>query len=162
MAKDLMNYSALVEDALKSVVATALKRVAESGLPGGHHFYLSFRTDHAATRVSEALKAQYPEEMTIVLQHQYWDLRIDEAAFEVTLSFNKMPERLHVPFAALTGFFDPSVQFGLQFRGGSGPTEVAKVPTLAPPPGSPTPPPTSAPPAEEAAKIVSIDQFRKK
>lgn len=159
-----MNYSALVEDALKTVVRTALKRTAESGLKGEHHFYLSFRTDHPETHISEALKAQYPEEMTIVLQHQYWGLEVDDSAFAVTLSFNKVHERLHVPFSALTGFFDPSVRFGLQFRGSGPPTEVAKVPTVAP--QRPTPPaPTQKPmpvKADEPVNVVSIDKFRKR
>lgn len=170
MAKDQMNYSGLVEEALRSVARTVLRQTAKDGLKGEHHFYLSFRTDHARTEVSETLKAQYPEEMTIVLQHQYWGLEVGEEAFEVTLSFNKVHERLHVPFAALTGFYDPSVQFGLQFQGGARPTEVAKLPTVAAPPAKPPVPvenarPPAAKPRRKPArddKVVSIDQFRKK
>ena len=163
MAKDHLNYSQLVETALKGVVETALRRAAEAGLPGDHHFYISFRTDHPATRISPVLKAQYPQEMTIVLQHQYWKLEVTPEGFAVTLSFNRMHERLSVPFAALTGFHDPSVQFGLQFKG----AEAAATPLQPPAPAAETPTPapaeTTAPqPESEAEKVVTLDRFRKK
>jgi uncharacterized protein len=166
MAKDHMNYSQLVETALKGVVESALRRAAESHLPGNHHFYISFRTDHAGTRISPVLKAQYPQEMTIVLQHQYWDLSVTPDGFEVTLSFNKVNERLSVPFSALTGFYDPSVQFGLQFKGaeaaGAPAQPPAPVPAASPPAPAETPTAPASAPESEAEKIVSLDRFRKK
>jgi hypothetical protein len=116
MAKDFMNYNGLVQDALRGVVRQALARVARQGLPGNHHLYIAFRTGHAGVDIPVYLRERYPDEMTIVLQHQFWGLVVRETDFEVQLSFNKTPEKLTIPFAALTGFFDPSVQFGLQFQ----------------------------------------------
>lgn len=112
--KDLMRYDLLVQDALKGVVRKVLID-AKDGLPGEHHFYISFQTDFPGVRLSNRLREKYPQEMTIVLQHQYWDLNVTEHTFEVGLSFSGIPERLLIPFDALTGFFDPSVQFGLKF-----------------------------------------------
>ena len=112
--KDLIRYDLLVQDALKGVVRKVLID-AKEGLPGEHHFYISFQTDFPGVRLSNRLREKYPQEMTIVLQHQFWDLDVTEHAFEVGLSFSGMPERLLIPFDALTGFFDPSVQFGLKF-----------------------------------------------
>ena len=112
---DKFHYDALVDDALRSVVRRVLLQVAEKGLPGSHHFYISFRSTDPGVEMPEYLLAKYPEEMTIVLQHQYWDLEITEEFFEVTVSFNKLQERIHVPFKALSAFVDPSVRFGLQF-----------------------------------------------
>jgi hypothetical protein len=127
---DYLNYKAMVEDALRGVVRTALLQVAESGLRANHHLYISFSTDHLGVVVSEYLHGKYPNEMTIVLQHQYWDLEIGDDLFDVTLTFNKVPERLTVPFAALTGFADPGVQFGLQFQGdGAANMDVSQLPT---------------------------------
>ncbi len=116
MGKDLLRYDKLVEKALRGVVRDALAQVAENGLPGTHYFYITFETAHPGVEMPEYLRQQHPEEMTVVLQYQFWDLAVDDEAFEVTLSFNKSPERLRVPFAALVGFADPSVQFGLQLR----------------------------------------------
>jgi hypothetical protein len=116
MAKDLIRYDLLVQEALKGVVRKILGDAIRDGLPGEHHFYISFRTDYPGVRVSQRLRDKYPQEMTIVLQHQFWDLGVTEHAFEVGLSFSGIPERLLVPFDALTGFFDPSVQFGLRFE----------------------------------------------
>jgi uncharacterized protein len=116
MQKDLIRYDLLVQDALKGVVRKVLGDAARDGLPGDHHFYVSFRTDLPGVRVSNRLREKYPEEMTIVLQHQFWDLGITEHGFEVGLSFSGVPERLLVPYDAVTGFFDPSVQFGLKFE----------------------------------------------
>lgn len=113
--KDLIRYDLLVQDALKGVVRKVLVDTAKDGLPGEHHFYISFRTDFPGARLSNRLREKYPQEMTIVLQHQFWDLGVTEHAFEIGLSFSGVPERLLVPFDALTGFFDPSVQFGLKF-----------------------------------------------
>jgi uncharacterized protein len=112
---DRFHYDALVDDALRSVVRRVLLQVAEKGLPGSHHFYISFRSTDPGVEMPEYLLAKYPEEMTIVLQHQYWDLEIADEYFEVTVSFNKLQERIHVPFKALSAFVDPSVRFGLQF-----------------------------------------------
>jgi len=116
MAKDLIRYDLLVQDALKGVVRKVLSDAAREGLAGEHHFYVSFRTDFPGVRLSQRLRDKYPEEMTIVLQHQFWDLGVTEHAFEVGLSFSNVPERLLIPFDAVTGFFDPSVQFGLKFE----------------------------------------------
>jgi hypothetical protein len=113
--KDLIRYDLLVQDALKGVVRKVLVDAAKDGLPGEHHFYISFRTDFPGVRLSNRLRDKYPQEMTIVLQHQFWELGITEHTFEVGLSFSNVPERLLIPFDALTGFFDPSVQFGLKF-----------------------------------------------
>ena len=115
MAEDLIRYDILAQDALRGVVRKVLSEVSRTGLPGEHHFYISFLTRAPGVRISSRLLAQYPEEMTIVIQHQYWDLTVTEQAVEVGLSFNGVPERLLVPFAAVKGFLDPSVQFGLQF-----------------------------------------------
>ena len=116
MTKDLIRYDLLVQDALKSVVRKVLGEAGRDGLPGEHHFYISFRTDFPGVRLSSRLREKYPQEMTIVLQHQFWDLAATEHAIEVGLSFSGVPERLLIPFDALTGFFDPSVQFGLKFE----------------------------------------------
>lgn len=116
MSVDLIRYDLLVQDALRGVVRRVLTDVARDGLPGDHHLYVSFDTTAPGVRLSPRLKERYPEEMTIVLQHQFWDLILTEEFFEVGLSFNGIPERLHIPFASLKGFFDPSVKFGLQFE----------------------------------------------
>src|SRR5215211_6823173 len=116
MTKDLIRYDLLVQEALKGVVRKVLTDAGKDGVPGDHHFYVSFRTDFPGARLSSRLREKYPQEMTIVLQHQFWDLAVTEHTFEVGLSFSGVPERLLVPFDALTGFFDPSVQFGLKFE----------------------------------------------
>ena len=115
MADDLIRYDLLVQDALRGVVRKVLTDAARDGLAGEHHFYVSFRTEAPGVRMSQRLREKYPQDMTIVLQHQFWDLGVTEHTFEVGLSFSGVPERLLVPFDALTGFFDPSVQFGLKF-----------------------------------------------
>ncbi|WP_375463946.1 SspB family protein [uncultured Methylobacterium sp.] len=115
MADDLIRYDLLVQDALRGVVRKVLTDAAREGLAGEHHFYVSFRTEAPGVRMSQALREKYPQDMTIVLQHQFWDLGVTEHSFEVGLSFSGVPERLLVPFDALSGFFDPSVQFGLKF-----------------------------------------------
>ena len=116
MSEDLIRYDLLVQDALRGVVRKVLTDAASEGLPGDHHFYVSFRTDAPGVRISNRLREKYPEDITIVLQHQFWDLGVTEQGFEVGLHFSGVPERLQVPFDALTGFFDPSVQFGLKFE----------------------------------------------
>lgn len=179
---DRFHYDALVDDALRGVVRRVLRQVADKGLPGSHHFYISFRSTDPGVKLPEYLRAKYPEEMTIVLQHQYWDLIITEEFFEVTVSFNKQQERIKVPFAALSAFVDPSVRFGLQFdrkdKPGSGEkSEAAGVlPTPLPAPdkrpalggasADATPEAAEAEAgakAEDAAsKVVKLDSFRKK
>jgi hypothetical protein len=113
---DLIRYDLLAQEALRGVVRRVLTDAARDGLPGEHHFYVSFKTAHPGVRISSRLREKYPDEITIVLQHQFWDLTISDSAFEVGLSFGGAPERLLVPFEAVSGFFDPSVQFGLKFE----------------------------------------------
>ncbi len=161
MPQDLIRYDLLVQDALKGVVRKVLTDAAERGLPGDHHFYVSFRTGEPGVRMSQRLREKYPEEMTIILQHQFWDLAVTEHAFEVGLSFSGIPERLLVPFDALTGFFDPSVQFGLKFElSGAEPadndeddadTESDERPA-APPPPTPLPLPARATESRDSAR----------
>lgn len=136
MSKDLIRYDLLVQDALKGVVRKVLGDAARDGLQGEHHFYISFKTDFPGVRLSQRLREKYPQEMTIVLQHQFWDLGVTEHAFEVGLSFSGVPERLLIPFDGLTGFYDPSVQFGLKFEVHEGAAEAAP-PALAPAPAAP-------------------------
>jgi hypothetical protein len=116
MAVDHIRYDILAQDALRGLVRKVLMDTAKNGLPGEHHFYISFDTRADGVRLSPRMRAQYPEEMTVVLQHQFWDLEVTESGFEVGVSFGGIPERVAVPFAAVNGFFDPSVQFGLQFE----------------------------------------------
>ena len=180
---DRFHYDALVDDALRSVVRRVLVQVAEKGLPGSHHFYISFRSTDPGVQLPDYLRAKYPEEMTIVLQHQYWDLVIHDESFEVTVSFNKQQEHIKVPFAALSAFVDPSVRFGLQFDRkdkaqaadkaqtsdvGTAPTPLPapeKRPPLAAPSGPEAAPDAGAAeakPEDAASKIVKLDSFRKK
>ncbi|MGF1608196.1 MAG: SspB family protein [Kiloniellales bacterium] len=131
MNDDALRYDRMVETALRGVVREALAQVAERGLPGNHHFYITFRTDHPGVTLADALRERFPAEMTIVLQHQFWGLKVEHEAFEVTLSFSDKPERLVIPFAAVTSFADPSVRFGLQFESaedGVGPEEPGTAP----------------------------------
>ena len=116
MPEDQMRYDLLAQQALRGVVRAALERVRVDGLPGEHHFYIAFDTTHPASKLSDRLKRKYPEEMTVVLQHQFWGLEVRDDGFNVELSFDNIPEKLEVPFAAIRGFFDPHVQFGLQFE----------------------------------------------
>lgn len=160
MAEDHMRYDILAQEALRGVVRKVLAEVSRTGLPGEHHFFISFSTRAPGVRLSEELLKQYDKEMTIVLQNQYWDLKVTESAFEVGLSFNGQPEMLHIPFAAIKGFFDPSVQFGLQFDPATAPDERedeeadADARTEAAD--------GEAPAAESGEKVVSLDAFRKK
>jgi hypothetical protein len=167
MAKDLIGYEALADRALRSVVKEALKRTEKQGLLGSHHFYLTFRTKDPGVEIPEFLLERFPEEMTIVLQNQFWGLKVGEDEFEVGLTFQKMPTTLVIPFTALTAFVDPSVQFGLQFRNGSTTQKAPALRDAAKPAPAPTPP--DAPEAEEPVKgpsdtpqVISIDKFRKK
>jgi uncharacterized protein len=167
MAEDLMRYDLLAQEALRGVVRQALRRVERSGFPGQHHFYIAFLTQHPGVQVSERLRQRYPNEMTIVLQHQFWNLAVREDEFQVELSFNDNPEKLVIPFQAVKGFLDPSVQFGLQFETVSEETAALQAEGLEPK-EPPTPlkrpeiEPRGAETAEAAPKIVSLDAFRKK
>lgn len=116
MSTDLIRYDLQVQEALRSVVRKVLADAARDGLPGEHHFYITFRTQAPGVKMSTRLREQYPEEMTIILQYQFWDLKVEDSFFEVGLHFKNVPERLHVPFDAVAGFYDPSVQFGLKFE----------------------------------------------
>jgi hypothetical protein len=116
MPTDLIRYDLQVQDALRGVVRKVLADAAREGLPGEHHFYITFHTQAPGVKLSARLREQYPNEMTIILQYQFWDLQVDEEGFDVGLHFKNVPERLHVPFEAITGFYDPSVQFGLKFE----------------------------------------------
>jgi hypothetical protein len=115
-----IDYEALAQSAMRGIVRTVLTRVAKSGLPGEHHFYIAFKTDAPGVVLSKRLKEKYPEEMTVVLQHRFWDLVVSEERFEVKLTFDSIPERLSVPFDAIKVFFDPSVPYGLQFEESDG------------------------------------------
>ena len=115
-----IDYEALAQSAMRGIVRTVLTRVAKSGLPGEHHFYIAFKTGAPGVMLSKRLKERYPEEMTVVLQHRFWDLLVNDVRFEVKLTFDSIPERLVVPFAAIKVFFDPSVPYGLQFDEGEG------------------------------------------
>jgi uncharacterized protein len=115
-AEPTIDYEALAQDALRGVVRTVLVQAAKTGLPGEHHFYISFDTGASGVVLSKRLKDKYPSEMTIVLQHRFWDLSVSDSGFEVKLTFDGIPERLVVPFAAIRVFFDPSVRYGLQFE----------------------------------------------
>lgn len=123
MSEDLMRYDVLAQHALRGVVRLALLRVERDGLPGEHHFFIAFDTRFEGVQMSDRLLQRYKDEMTIVIQHQYWHLRITEEHFEIELSFDNIPEKLSIPFAAIKGFFDPSVQFGLQFETSAANTE---------------------------------------
>jgi hypothetical protein len=167
MSQNSLDYERLVDGALKGVVRDALALAARRGLPGAHHFYVTFKTTHPGVEVSDALHGRYPDEMTIVLQHQFWGLEAGEDFFEVTLSFSGVSERLVVPYAALTSFVDPSVKFGLQFRAGSAPatSTASSAKTAEPKSAEPkTLVAASAPasPAQPADKVISLDSFRKK
>lgn len=180
MTVEGLKYDALVEDALRGVVRQVLAHVAERGLPGDHHFYISFRTGHPGVDIPEHLRARYPNEMTVVLQYQFWGLEVGPEAFGVTLSFSEVPERLTIPFAAVTAFADPSVRFGLQFDAGErrGEASVRSVPAAeqtssparadkgeAPERGIAEDKPAREPVEGTAAasdKVVPLDTFRKK
>ncbi|MBL1419843.1 MAG: hypothetical protein COC24_004965 [Alphaproteobacteria bacterium] len=116
MTIDLMNYDQLTQDAMRSVVKRALEHVVEHGLPGDHHFYVSFDTNFPGVVISESIYEQYPDEMTIVIQHQFWGLEVKDGMLRIELSFNNVPEKLEIPLMSIIGFFDPHVQFGIQFE----------------------------------------------
>lgn len=167
MTEDLMRYDLLVEGALRGVVRKTLARILADGLPGNHHLYITFRTQEPGVLLPDYLHEKYPGDMTIVLQHQYRDLAVDDDGFSVSLSFNDIDEVLRVPFAAITAFADPSVNFGLQFNlDDDGETGAAsRVVDRAAPEGE-----TAPPAAEDSANVsaapgdnvVTLDTFRKK
>ena len=158
-SKDEMHYDALAQEALRGVVKAALKRAAApGGLPGAHHFYVTFRVQAPGVSLPPDLSAKYPEEMTIVLQHQYWDLAPGETFFSVMLKFGGQPKKLSVPYAAITRFYDPSVQFLLQFEPPAG-EDQDEAPALA---AVDTGADEADGPQGDAPKVVSLDKFRKK
>jgi hypothetical protein len=121
MPEDQINYPYIIDQAMRGVVREVLRKVQAQnvlvgGAPSGHHFFISYATQHTDVRMSEQLRAKYPKEITIVMQHQFWDFKVEDSQFHVTMSFGGVPEKLTVPFAALTAFADPSVKFGLQFQ----------------------------------------------
>ena len=156
MAQDLFDYPQMVETALRGVVREALAHTAREGLRGAHHFYVSFRTDAAGVVLPDYLLAKYPDEMTIVLQNQFWGLEVHDQDFSVTLSFQNRPEQLTIPFAAVTSFADPSVKFGLQFA--TAETSAPEAPTLQ----AKILADRTAKPPRQAAEIVALDKFRKR
>jgi hypothetical protein len=156
----LLPYDEWAEEALRGVAVRALQFAADQGIPGEHHFYVSFRTDFPGVAIPTRLLAQYPEEMTIVLQHQFWDLKVDEAAgrFSVGLSFGGVASTLVIPFAALSAFADPHVQFGLRFRAAPMEAANAEEPDQEEEQEAPAP----APIETEKPQVVSLDAFRKR
>lgn len=155
--KDEMHYEALAQDALRGVVRAALRRAASpEGLPGAHHFYITFRTRAPGVLVPPDVSEKYPDEMTVVIQHQYWDLAPGETLFSVMLKFGGQPKKLSVPYEAITRFYDPSVQFLLQFEA----PEIA--PPATPEPEPEPAAPSSGPELPDTPKVVSLDKFRKK
>ena len=180
MADDEIRYDLLTQDALRGVIRRVLTLVQRSGLPGQHHLYIAFDTEAEGVSVSKRLKEQYPEEMTIVLQYQFWDLQVSNDRFEVKLSFGSLPERLVVPFQAVKAFYDPSAQFGLQFGKPGAANDSARQHMAAALPdlvGEPEEPRGAADPIQDEvaeaptaevvmsrppAEVVHLDRFRKK
>ena len=172
MAKDYIGYQALTDAALRGVVRDALRRIEKQGLIGSHHFYLTFKTHFPGVEIPSFLREQYPDEMTVILQHQFWGLKVKDEQFEVALTFKKLPATLVIPFAALTKFFDPGVQFGLEFKGVEGEARTGGPMQVSPPMPAPEQNQTKSDepaPTDEAAEkpaapgeVVSLDSFRKK
>jgi len=162
MAEDLIRYDILAQEALRGVVRKVLTEVARTGLPGEHHFFISFVTKAPGVRVSQRLVEQYDKEMTIVLQNQFGNLRVNDTGFEVELSFDGRPEMLSVPYSAIKGFFDPSVQFGLQFDVERAPEDEAAAETPLQIGDAPAPAAAEASAEPKGEKVVSLDSFRKK
>ena len=159
---DLMNYEALQQDALRGIIRASLSRAAgPRGLPGDHHFYISFRTDVAGVEAPPEILERYPEEMTIVLQNQFWDLVVGDESFSVTLQFGGQPKALAIPYRAVTRFYDPSVQYLLQFAVEPGEPRAAK-PRAQTGQGQGRVERRRSRAGSEEPKIVSLDQFRKK
>lgn len=178
MAEDQIRYDILAQEALRGVMRKVLAEVARTGLPGNHHFFITFMTGAPGVRISSRLRERYPEQMTIVIQFQYWDLKVTETGFEIGLSFSDVPEKLEIPYSAVRGFYDPSVNFELEFDVKSEPMAEQPIAT-APEPIKAVPAPAErkpaaakkdddnngeAPAAEsgKGADVVSLDAFRKK
>jgi len=166
-AQDFIRYDLLTQRALRGVVREVLANVAREGAPGDHHFYISFRTQAPDVKLSTRLRERYPAEMTVILQHQFWDLIVTDQGFEVGLSFGGVPEKLGVPFDSIVGFYDPSVQFGLKFdnpdaveNAGADEAETAVEPASDSAQDAGETEPAAAP--EGGAQVVSLDKFRKK
>ena len=175
MADDHIRYDILAQDALRGVMRKVLGEVARTGLPGNHHFFITFLTGAPGVRISTRLRERYPEQMTIVLQFQYWDLKVTDAGFEVGLSFSDIPEKLEIPFAAVRGFYDPSVNFELEFdvKQADAEEEEAEVTVIGPAAAGQDKQPAAEEPAADkteepdaaqakSAEVVSLDSFRKK
>ena len=158
MTQDVLHYPTLIDQAMRGMVRDVLKRISSIGLPGEHHFYISFNTSFPGVKISEQLKQRYPKDITIVLQHQFWDFKVEEAQFQVTLSFNGVPEKLVVPFAALTAFADPSVKFGLQFTQ----TDMFEADIVVPEEAQSNIPVAADATTGSTAEVISLDSFRKK
>ena len=161
--QSLLPYDEWTEEALRQVVVRALDYAARAGLPGGHHFYITFRTDYPGVDLPPRLRAQYPQEMTIVLQHQFWGLAVDEqeGAFSVGLSFGGVPSTLTIPLAAVTAFVDPEIRFGLRFKGPVAEAHSEGGALVVQPP-EPQPQPEAAEPETAAPQVVSLDAFRRR
>jgi uncharacterized protein len=168
MPVEELRYDKMVEDALRGVVRDSLSFAAEQGLPGDHHFYVTFRTHHPGVQLPAHVKARHPDEMTIVLQHQFWDLEVSFEQFAVTLSFSGKSERLVIPFAAVSGFADPSAKFGLQFQAIPGDGDDEDEDMAEDFEAEPIVPDATAAEAkpegggDEDGKVVTLDRFRKK
>jgi uncharacterized protein len=173
MPEDLMRYDLLAQEALRGVVRAALRKVVKNELPGEHHFFIAFDTRYPGVKLSERILAKYPREMTIVLQHQFWNLIVHDTEFSIELSFDHVHEKLVIPFNAIKGFLDPYVQFGLQFEtvkleetAEAKPQPEAEKPAPKPKPSKkdiPPPPEVAVAAAtSEATRVVSLDSFRKK
>jgi hypothetical protein len=160
MPQDSFHYDKMIERALRGVVRDALAQAARDGLPGEHHFYVGFATREPGVELPASLLARFPEEMTIVIQHQFWDLEVEDEGFSVVLSFQRQPERLVIPFAAIKSFADPSVNFALEFAAPiTAPAAEAETPAL--------PAPLAGAPAEAkdertTGEVVALDAFRKR
>jgi hypothetical protein len=157
MEKHTLRYDKMVEKALRGVVREALAITAERGLPGAHHFYITFRTDYPGVTIPDFLRAQYPREMTIVLEYQFHGLEVDESRFSVTLSFHGQGQRLTVPLLAITAFADPSVHWCLEF-----PVDPAAAPVPVAPQAAPIEAARKEPVADKPGEVVKLDAFRKK
>ncbi|RTL51604.1 MAG: hypothetical protein EKK40_08650 [Bradyrhizobiaceae bacterium] len=161
MTTDLIRYDVLTRDALRGVLRQVLADAAANGLPGEHHFYITFLSTAEGVKISPRLLSQYPQEMTIILQHQFWDLVVTDDRFEVGLSFGGIPERLVVPFSAISRFFDPSVQFGLQFETAADAAAAEEAPAEETAPAAEAADDEPSKPSE-GAEVVRLDRFRKK
>ncbi len=167
MGQDHIRYDILAQDALRGVIRKVLSEVMATGrLPGDHHFFITFLTGAPGVRISQHLKSKYPEQMTIVVQHQFWDLKVNETQFEIGLSFSDTPERLVIPFNAVRGFYDPSVNFELEFEVplSDEEEEVTAEITAIPldPVAKPAESQADASEDKKPGSVVSLDSFRKK